>query len=241
MPDRQVGARDLLDAAKNGAFAYPAINVTSSQTLNAAIRGFAEAEFPRQRLREVFDGGAGHDDAVWQGLAEMGWQIAAHPTRPASMGWHGNALLVRKGLEVLEVESETLPQLEPRGAIRAKLLAGAHEICVTCMHLDLSGLLRKRQFAHLCNNSRAPGLPAVMLGDCNEWIRPIGGERGLAAHWEMVEPGRSFPARRPLLALDRLMHTPHWGLQEADVHSSPLARQASDHLPIKAALRLHKK
>lgn len=176
-----------------------------------------------------------------QELTDKGWQIAAHSTRPASMGWHGNALLVRKGLEVLEVESETLPQLEPRGAIRAKLRAGAHEICVTCMHLDLSGLLRKRQFAHLCNNSRAPGLPAVMLGDCNEWIRPIGGERGLAAHWEMVEPGRSFPARRPLLALDRLMHTPHWALQQADVHSSPLARQASDHLPIKVALALHKK
>ena len=34
----------MLDAAKAGQFAYPAINVTSSQTLNAAIRGFAEAE-----------------------------------------------------------------------------------------------------------------------------------------------------------------------------------------------------
>ncbi|MGH8839081.1 MAG: class II fructose-bisphosphate aldolase [Jiangellaceae bacterium] len=33
----------MLDRAKAGAFAYPAINVTSSQTLNAAIRGFAEA------------------------------------------------------------------------------------------------------------------------------------------------------------------------------------------------------
>jgi len=34
---------DMLDRAKAGAFAYPAINVSSSQTLNAAIRGFAEA------------------------------------------------------------------------------------------------------------------------------------------------------------------------------------------------------
>jgi len=33
----------MLDRAKDGAFAYPAINVTSSQTLNAALRGFAEA------------------------------------------------------------------------------------------------------------------------------------------------------------------------------------------------------
>jgi fructose-bisphosphate aldolase, class II len=34
---------EMLDRAKEGAFAYPAINVTSSQTLNAALRGFAEA------------------------------------------------------------------------------------------------------------------------------------------------------------------------------------------------------
>ena len=35
---------DMLDRAKAGAFAYPAINVSSSQTLIAALRGFAEAE-----------------------------------------------------------------------------------------------------------------------------------------------------------------------------------------------------
>jgi fructose-bisphosphate aldolase class II len=35
---------EMLDRAKAGGFAYPAINVTSSQTLNAALRGFAEAE-----------------------------------------------------------------------------------------------------------------------------------------------------------------------------------------------------
>jgi fructose-bisphosphate aldolase, class II len=34
---------EMLDKAKEGRFAYPAINVTSSQTLNAALRGFAEA------------------------------------------------------------------------------------------------------------------------------------------------------------------------------------------------------
>ena len=34
---------DMLDRAKNGSFAYPAINITSSQTVTAAIQGFAEA------------------------------------------------------------------------------------------------------------------------------------------------------------------------------------------------------
>lgn len=35
---------EMLDAARHGGYAYPAINVTSSQTLNAALQGFAEAE-----------------------------------------------------------------------------------------------------------------------------------------------------------------------------------------------------
>lgn len=35
---------EMIDRARKGGFAYPAINVTSSQTLNAALQGFAEAE-----------------------------------------------------------------------------------------------------------------------------------------------------------------------------------------------------
>jgi fructose-bisphosphate aldolase class II len=34
---------EMLDAAKSGSFAFPAINVSSSQTLNAALKGFADA------------------------------------------------------------------------------------------------------------------------------------------------------------------------------------------------------
>ena len=35
---------EMLDAARRGGYAYPAINVSSSQTLNAALKGFADAE-----------------------------------------------------------------------------------------------------------------------------------------------------------------------------------------------------
>jgi fructose-bisphosphate aldolase class II len=47
---------DMLDRAKSGGFAYPAINVTSSQTLNAALRGFAEAE--SDGIVQISTGGA---------------------------------------------------------------------------------------------------------------------------------------------------------------------------------------
>jgi fructose-bisphosphate aldolase, class II len=47
---------EMLDRAKAGSFAYPAINVTSSQTLNAALRGFADAE--SDGILQVSTGGA---------------------------------------------------------------------------------------------------------------------------------------------------------------------------------------
>src|SRR5690606_1471378 len=47
---------EMIDRAKAGSFAYPAINVTSSQTLNAALRGFAEAE--SDGIVQVSTGGA---------------------------------------------------------------------------------------------------------------------------------------------------------------------------------------
>ncbi|BAU84386.1 class II fructose-bisphosphate aldolase [Streptomyces laurentii] len=46
----------MLDRAKSGKFAYPAINVTSSQTLHAALRGFAEAE--SDGIIQISTGGA---------------------------------------------------------------------------------------------------------------------------------------------------------------------------------------
>jgi fructose-bisphosphate aldolase class II len=54
---------EMIDRAKAGGFAFPAVNVTSSQTLNAAIRGFAEAE--SDGIIQVSTGGA----AYWSGAS----------------------------------------------------------------------------------------------------------------------------------------------------------------------------
>ena len=45
---------DMLDRAKKGAFAYPAINVSSSQTITAAIRGFAECKQWTHKAIQLF-------------------------------------------------------------------------------------------------------------------------------------------------------------------------------------------
>ncbi len=72
----------MLDRAKEQGFAYPAINVTSSQTLNAAIRGFAEAG--SDGIVQVSTGGAEYLSGAVKdmttgavALAEFAWTVAA--------------------------------------------------------------------------------------------------------------------------------------------------------------------
>ncbi len=57
--------------------------------------------------------------------------------RPDSIGWHGNALLVKRGIEIVSAAPVPLPVLEPRGAIRADLLIEGRAVRVVGMHLDL--------------------------------------------------------------------------------------------------------
>ena len=58
-----------------------------------------------------------------------------------SIGWHGNAILVKQHIGILDCAALELPTFEPRGAVMAELLVGDQPIRVVGMHLDLSGLL----------------------------------------------------------------------------------------------------
>ena len=52
-------------------------------------------------------------------LEETHWRVAPVAKRPRSIGWHGNALLVRSDIEIETAAPVDLPTLEPRGAVRA--------------------------------------------------------------------------------------------------------------------------
>jgi endonuclease/exonuclease/phosphatase family metal-dependent hydrolase len=159
--------------------------------------------------------------------------------RPDSLGWHGNALLVRRGLDVGEASAIPLPTLEPRGAVRADVLVEGRRIRVVGMHLDLSGLRRRHQVRGvLANLEECDPVPTVIMGDTNEWARSGGCFREFDAQWSVLCPGRSFPSRRPLANLDRIVASRTWQLAETKVHRSALSVLASDHLPVWAALDL---
>jgi endonuclease/exonuclease/phosphatase family metal-dependent hydrolase len=173
-------------------------------------------------------------------LDDTPWRPAEVSRRPRSLGWHGNALLVRRDFAIAEAEAVHLPMLEPRGAVRADLVVEGRPLRVLGMHLDLSGLRRKDQLGAIlrhCANCATPS-PTVMLGDFNHWGV---GKRALSElrdGWQVLDTGKSFPSRQPIATLDRIVASLDWSCLDARVHHSALAARASDHLPVVARLEL---
>jgi fructose-bisphosphate aldolase, class II len=76
---------DMLDAAAEGGYAYPAVNVTSSETLNAALRGFAEAE--SDGIVELTTGAAAYLSGAGVGHGESGARALAAFAREVASGY----------------------------------------------------------------------------------------------------------------------------------------------------------
>ena len=166
------------------------------------------------------------------------WQAVAVGMRAQSMGWHGNALLIRKSAQIVDCEAIHLPALEPRGAVMADVRTAAGTVRIVGMHLDLSGLWRRRQAAAIMAHvdSCTHRYPTVLMGDLNEWTRGSGCLRDFARDYAFAATGPSFHARRPVGRLDRIMVSRDLRVENCGVHASATARKASDHLPIWADL-----
>lgn len=166
------------------------------------------------------------------------WQAVPLGMRAASMGWHGNAILIRKAAQIVDCETIHLPALEPRGAVMADIRVDGAVVRVVGMHLDLSGLWRKRQaqaiIAHLASSTRQ--YPTILLGDLNEWSATLGCLREFGRHYAIADTGPSFHATRPVARLDRIMVSHDLRIADCGVHRSSVARNASDHLPVWAVV-----
>ncbi len=150
-----------------------------------------------------------------------------------SLGWHGNAILVRRGLKIEDTRHFDLPGLEPRGAVMARI----EGLTVVGTHLGLLRSWRRRQMQQIVQHlgKAAPG--ALIAGDFNEWSDRSGYEPW-ARDFTLITPGPSFHAARPVAALDGIAHGPRIRVAEAGVHHGTHTRVASDHLPIWARLTL---
>ena len=155
-------------------------------------------------------------------------------TNGVSLGSHGNAILVRRGIAFSSPSRIALPGLEPRGAVSVDI---AGVIRVFGCHLGLMRRYRHQQMHRLAHELRNLPLPAVILGDFNEWSVHRGFEP-LDRDFDIHSFGNSFHAARPVAALDRLVISKGIKIREGHVLHTPLTHVASDHLPVWARITI---
>ena len=166
---------------------------------------------------------------------ETDFTLVELSTNEISLGWHGNAVLVRKTVSVTATDHLELSGFEPRGAVVVDFDIGPG-LRLIGAHLGLRRRDRIGQLTALRNAAAKKGA-TVIAGDFNEWSETRGLEP-LASRFTTHAPGRSFHARRPIAGLDRFALSAEATLRDSGVEEGPLARRASDHLPVWSDIRL---
>jgi endonuclease/exonuclease/phosphatase family metal-dependent hydrolase len=188
-------------------------------------------------LQEVDNRKVGARELLDHLAGRAGFDAVAGPTLIRRGNAYGNALLTRLPLLGVDRIDLSLPRREPRGAIDAELDGLGRPIRIVATHLGLRAAERRLQMRRLLSRfeSRQDEL-SVLAGDLNEWLlqgRPL---RWLRRQFPPTPNLPTYPARFPLFALDRIWVRPARCLESLAVHDTPLARVASDHLPLKAFL-----
>ncbi|MBL8594909.1 MAG: endonuclease/exonuclease/phosphatase family protein [Devosia sp.] len=162
--------------------------------------------------------------------------------REQSLGWHGNVLLVKKGIEVRNPQRIELPAFEPRGAVMADVVISGITMRVVGMHLGLLGNSRMKQADAIVSHLEKleQHMPTVIMGDLNQWAEDGKCLIAFSRHHDVIPLGPSFHSRRPMLQLDRIITSRDFKLESAGVHRTALARTGSDHLPVWASLSLER-
>jgi endonuclease/exonuclease/phosphatase family metal-dependent hydrolase len=193
-------------------------------------------------LQEVDNESDGDDDSKQLEYlsAELGMAAIPGLRIVRHSGQYGNAILTHLPIVSVHRLDLSYPWFEPRGALDVRLDGGAAVLRVIATHLGLSRAERRAQWRQLLTAAMAsPALPTIVVGDMNEWFpwsmtlrdahRILG--RPIAAPAE-------FPAFAPFLALTRIWVRPVNAIASIKVHRTPVARRASDHLPLKTVIDL---
>jgi endonuclease/exonuclease/phosphatase family metal-dependent hydrolase len=156
-------------------------------------------------------------------------------------GRFGNALLTRWPVLAVRQLDLSFGTREPRGAIDADLAIGNRVLRVIATHFGLRSPERQTQTNRILDaletddGVRRDGV--VVMGDLNEWRGRRGGIPAMDRAIGRAPAPRTFPSWCPLLPLDRIYAGLSAELAHVAAHRSPLARVASDHLPLTATLR----
>ena len=152
---------------------------------------------------------------------------------------YGNALLSRVPISAVNRVDISVQGREPRGVIEVVLNHNRQPVVLWATHLGLSIEERRQQINTLLKIIDAANVDmSILLGDLNEWFpwgRPL---RELQRWFTAVDSPATFPAKRPLLKLDRILVRPADKIATIRTHSTKLSRVASDHLPLVADVAL---
>lgn len=188
--------------------------------------------------------GRGHQpEAI---AARLGMNFLFCPTVRDGDEHYGHAILSRHPLRLVQSEElprSTLPRpAEPRSAIWASISAPHSEVQVIGTHLGLSPIERTRQASALLGpkwmGHREYRGPRVLCGDFNAgpfsltYRRLRGRMRDAHRSVAGILARPSYPSRLPVMRLDHIFVSDEVGVEGARVVCSPLARIASDHLPL---------
>jgi endonuclease/exonuclease/phosphatase family metal-dependent hydrolase len=204
---------------------------TVLRELDADIIGLQEVD-ARHRM-------GGHVDQ-WAFFAEAtGLEAIRGSNVRDHRGRFGNAILTRFPIIGVRRIDLSVPGYEPRGALDADLLVEGRVLRVVATHLGLRAGERRYQIDRLLDCLISEGGPMdgiLVMGDLNEWRGRRGGIPVLDRRLGRAPAPRTFPSWLPVLPLDRIYASGAAALRSLGVHRSPLARVASDHLPLKAAV-----
>lgn len=197
--------------------------------LDADVVGLQEVG-ERSRYAESID----HFDFLSEA---SGMHVIAGPNLIDNGSPYGNVLLSRWPVIDYRLIRLNVPKREPRGAIAAVVRCADSDVRFVNTHLGLRKRERREQLEMLRDALSDVDLPTVFLGDYNMWDR---GQRALVAFGapSSTTAPKTFTSRVPILALDRIWGGPGIKLIELDAIKSPVARKASDHLPLKATVEL---
>jgi endonuclease/exonuclease/phosphatase family metal-dependent hydrolase len=183
-------------------------------------------------LQEVPLGGSDWPDVLRFLQVATAFHGVEGPTHCNPRRRFGNAVLSRYPIIASRSIDLSFGRCEPRGALDADIDCHGHPLRIIATHLGLRPGERRMQIKTLLEVFGTNQMPMILMGDINEWLtwgRPL---RMLERHFEAVPAPTTFPSRYPVFALDRIWISPRHRLVEVDVHATPLARLASDHLPL---------
>lgn len=180
-------------------------------------------------------------------LADSMWSDFAYGRNAVySDGHHGNALLSKYPIRQFRNLDVSITGPERRGLLHCVLEVPGHaEVHAICVHLSLLESHRQLQLALLCQllESLPEDAPVIIAGDFNDW--QLHGNATLAKRADLHEaferhngrPAKTYPARFPLLRLDRVY------LRNASSHEPKILgnrpwTHLSDHLPLSVEIHL---